>query len=361
VADLLRGRPRDELPTPVALLDLDALERNIATMATQMSGSAALRPHAKAHKCVQIAQRQIAAGALGVTVATPAECLALARAGIGEILVANELATAARIATVVEAAVHMPVIVEVDDEAPAAALAREARDRGVNVGVAIEVDVGMGRGGTRSVSETVALARAVAGHDALTLRGLAGYEGHAVLEPDLERRKELCMAAMDLLAEHVGAVADLGTTVEIVSAGGTNTSMITGSHPIVTELQSGTYVLMDTGYAPFAPRFEPALTVLGSVCSTHGSRAILDCGTRVIAVSDLAAPIVRDRNVTIAEQHEEHTLLDMQEDELRLGDRVEIVVSYAAATVNLHDCYVVLKGGVVHDVWPIVARGPAWP
>jgi 3-hydroxy-D-aspartate aldolase len=358
VAESLRGRTRDELRTPVALLDVDALDRNIATMAARTSGRPALRPHAKTHKSAEIALRQLEAGAVGVTVATPGECLALAQAGVGELLLANEVFDPLRLDVVIEAASLVPVIVAVDDAGAAAALARRAGERGASVGVLIEVDVGMHRGGTRSVAETVRLVHAVTEQPALVLRGVMGYEGHAVLERDFARRTAMCATAMDLLAEHVRAIEDLGVAVGIVSAGGTNTSMITNGHPVVTELQAGTYALMDTAYAPFAPEFEPALTVLGSVSSTHGSRAIVDCGTKVIGVTDLAPPEVRGLDATVAELHEEHALLDLGEQRLQLGDRVEFVVGYCGGTVNMHDYYVVVKDGVVQDVWPVVARGP---
>ena len=361
LADKLRGRRRDELPTPLALLDLDALERNVATMATRLAGTAFLRPHAKTHKCVEIAQRQLAAGALGVTVATAAECIAFARAGVGELLLANEVSDPPKLAMIVEAAGLVPLMVAADDPQAVARLARAAAEEGVQIGVLIEVDVGMGRGGSRTIEDTLAVAHAVGEHDALALRGLTGYEGHAVLEPDLGRRTDMSMVAMDLLAQHVEVVRDLGVAAEIVSAGGTNTSAITSTHPIVTELQAGTYALMDTAYAPFAPDFEPALTVLGSVSSRHGSRAILDCGTKVVGVMDLAPARVVGFDATVAELHEEHALLDLGDADLRLGDRVELVVGYSGGTVNLHDYYVVIKDGSVWDVWPIVARGAGWP
>jgi D-serine deaminase-like pyridoxal phosphate-dependent protein len=361
LADQLRGRPRDELSTPLALVDLDALERNVATMASRLAGTAFLRPHAKTHKCVEIARRQLAAGALGVTVATAAECIAFARAGVGELLLANEVSDPPKLAMIVEAAALVPLMVAADDPHAVAQLALAAAERGVQIGVLIEVDVGMGRGGSRTIEGTLAVAHAVGEHGALALRGLTGYEGHAVLEPDLGRRTEMSMVAMDLLAEHVEAVRDLGVAAEIVSAGGTNTSSITSTHPIVTELQAGTYALMDTAYAPFAPDFEPALTVLGSVTSRHGSRAILDCGTKVVGVMDLAPASVVGFDATVAELHEEHALLDLGDADLRLRDRVELVVGYCGGTVNLHDYYVVIKDGAVCDVWPIVARGAGWP
>jgi 3-hydroxy-D-aspartate aldolase len=363
LAERLRGRALDELPTPVALLDLDALERNIAQMADRTRGRVRLRPHAKTHKCAEIALRQVAAGALGVTVATPSECLAIARAGrgVGEILIANELADRVRIATAVEAAALVPVIVSVDDAAAVAALGRAAAERGATVGVVIEVDVGMHRGGTREIGQSTALVDAIGEWDHLVMRGLTGYEGHAVLERDVERRTAMCATAMELLAEHVAAVRNLGAEVEIVAAGGTNTHQITATHEVVTELQAGTYALMDTAYRPYAPDFEPAMTVLASVSSVHGTRAILACGSKVHAVTELAPAALRARPGTILELHEEHTLLEVPAGSLALDDRVEIVVGYCGGTVNLHDYYVVVSDGVVRDVWPILGRGPGWP
>jgi D-serine deaminase-like pyridoxal phosphate-dependent protein len=143
-----------------------------------------------------------------------------------------------------------------------------------------------------------------------------------------------------------------------VSAGGTNTHDTTGVHEVVTELQGGTYAVMDTGYALLAPRFKPALSVLARVLSHQGSTAVLDCGTKAVAV-DVTPPSVPASIGTVRQVHEEHMLLDVAEGfALRPGDPVEIAVGYTGGTVNLHDGYYVIDGDEVVDTWRIAARGP---
>ncbi len=132
---------------------------------------------------------------------------------------------------------------------------------------------------------------------------------------------------------------------------------MTGIHPAVTELQAGTYAVMDTGYAELAPRFTPALSVAARVVSRQGQSAVLDCGTKVIS-TDLKAPAVPESVGVVREVHEEHMLIDLETDcGLTVGDRIDVSVGYTGGTVNLHDGYYVVEGGYVVDVWPIRARG----
>ena len=116
---------------------------------------------------------------------------------------------------------------------------------------------------------------------------------------------------------------------------------------------------MDTAYHSYAPRFSPALSVLGTVVARHDRRVILDCGTKVIGTLDFAAPLPRDSGLRIHEIHEEHCLLDVVDGAgPALGDRVELIASYCGGTANLNDRYHVVEDGAVIDVWPIVAQGP---
>ena len=242
------GGPVDALPTPALLIDAEQLERNVAAMAAWADGTVALRPHFKAHKCLEIARLQTAAGAIGITAATVWEARALARAGIGEILLANQVVTDDKLRVMAEAAAAVPVVVALDDGDAAAAFSRALAAAGAHARALVDVDVGMGRGGVRTVDEALALAGRIAELPRLELAGVMGYEGHVVLEPDRERRAALAGEAMALLGRHAEALRDAGHAIEIVSAGGTNTHDATGPHPAVTELQAGTYALMDTAY-----------------------------------------------------------------------------------------------------------------
>jgi D-serine deaminase-like pyridoxal phosphate-dependent protein len=352
------GRTRAELPTPALVLDLDVMRENLATMAAWTERHVAVRPHFKTHKCIEIAREQLGAGAIGITCATVFEARALVEAGIDEILIANEIVSPAKVSLLADLARRSHVTVAVDDAENASSLAGAACDRGAELGVVVEVDVGLHRGGVRSHEAAIRLARHVSALSGLRLRGVMGYEGHVVTEPDRELRRQLAALAMDELAAYVDALRADGHAVEIVSAGGTNTYDMTGADDRVTELQAGTYVVMDAAYAPLAPAFRPALTVLGTVVSRHGTTAVLDCGTKSLAVD--AAPPTSPVG-SVREVHEEHTLLEVGEgDPPALGGVVELTVGYCGGTINLHDVYFVSSGEEIVDVWPVCARGAGW-
>lgn len=352
------GKTLAELTTPVLLLDLPVALENIRRMASWVEGRVGLRPHAKTHKCVELARAQVAAGAIGITAATVFEARELLRGGIREVLIANEIVGDGKLRVLSECAQLGRVIVAADDERTVGQVAGAAQAAGSEIGVLVEVDVGMGRGGVRSTEAALRVAGCVEEHGMLSLQGVMGYEGHAVLEPDRARREQLVAAAMTTLLSHVEALRDRGYPVEIVSAGGTNTYDITGTVKGVTELQAGTYPLMDVAYAPFVPSFEPALTVLGRVIARHGGRVVLDSGSKTVAELGFAPARPRDAGLRTVRLDEEHALLDVVEGNgPGLGDVVELVVGYCGGTVNLHDAYRVVEDGVVVDAWPVIARG----
>jgi len=348
-----------DVPTPALLLDLPVLERNIEAMASWCRESGvSIRPHAKVHKSPEVARRQLAAGAIGLTTATVYEAEAMLEAGSPEILIANEVVGNDKLERLVKVAHRTSVIVVVDDADNARQLSSTAIGGGVSLGVLVDVDVGMHRCGVRSIPEATALADVVATLDGLELVGVMGYEGHVVLEPDPLVRAQLANDAMDYLALVAEAIRGAGHVVRIVSAGGTNTHDMTGVHEAVTELQAGTYAVMDTGYEDFAPRFTPVLSVAARVLSRQGQRAVLDCGTKVIS-TDLKAPTIPRSVGVVCEVHEEHMLIDLDAAcRMTVGDRVDVAVGYTGGTVNLHDGYYVVDGDEVVDVWPIRARGP---
>jgi D-serine deaminase-like pyridoxal phosphate-dependent protein len=350
------GREISEIPTPSLVIDRVALTRNIATLASWADGTVALRPHAKTHKCVEIARMQIEHGALGVTTATVSEAAAMAAADPGEILIANEIVGRPRIGALIELASRCRVIVGVDDPTNAVDLSAAAIAAGVVIDYLIDVDLGMRRGGVRGIGGAIELARAAAPLPGLRLRGVMGFEGHTVLIPDPAERAAAATEAIDRLAACVVALRSDGFEVEVVSAGGTNTHDSTGIHPIVTELQAGTYATMDHGYQRFTDRFQPTLAVASTVISRSRDTAVLDCGTKTVAV-DVAPPSLRSGLGRIREAHEEHLLVDPEPGALTAGEVVDVRVGYAGGTINLHDAYVVVEGDTVVDIWPIVARG----
>ncbi len=191
------GQERGELITPALILDLDVARRNIAFMADRMSTMPArLRPHTKVQKSVQLAKLQVEAGAIGVCTATVWEALVMSRAGIEDVLIANEVCGRGKVKALAEAAREGRLTVAVDDASNAADLSDAALAAGSNLEVLIEVDVGMGRGGVRSPQDAVDVAGRVAELPGLRLRGVQGYEGHCMREPDRSARIEKAHAAM---------------------------------------------------------------------------------------------------------------------------------------------------------------------
>lgn len=351
------GCRREELTTPALVLDLDAAERNIAAMAKRMAAlPAALRPHVKVHKSTELARRQIEAGAIGVTTATVWEAEAMAEGGVDDVLVANQVVGASKERAAAQLAGRIRLTVAVDDVGNVDALAAAAREAGTVLGALVEVDTGMGRAGARSIAEAVALARHVARADGVELRGVVGYEGHCMLEPDRALRVAKAGAAMEHLVEAAQAIRDAGLEVPVVSAGGTGTWDLTGAHPGVTEIQAGSYVVMDAFHESLVPGFEVALTVMGTVISRHGDLVVLDVGRKAIGIDNMLPRLARS-SAEPAFVHEEHSGFAVAPDSpLRVGDVVELESGYGPTTANLHSHYFVVRDGVVVDLWPVRAR-----
>jgi len=351
------GLARSELTTPALILDLEVLRRNIATMAEWTKTHASIRPHTKVHKCPQIARLQVEAGAIGLTTATVWEAITMARAGFDNILIANEVGGEEQLSLLAAAAQETNLVVAVDHPDGAKALWTAVQRAGSHIGVLIDIDIGLRRGGVRSDEDALRVAQTVSSLPGLILRGAMGYEGWVVMEPDRQVRARKAAEAIGRLVSRVERLEKSGFPIQIVSAGGTNTHDMTGAHPRVTELQAGSYALMDAAYAPLSPSFQPALTILATVISRQETTAVLDCGTKVVAI-DLAHPLPLDSTIQVREVHEEHTLLDVAADNaLRFGDRVELTIGYCGGTVNLHDVYHVVEHDRVVDIWPILARG----
>jgi len=354
------GRSRRELVTPALILDLDAARRNIQFMARRLSGmKAKLRPHVKVQKSAELARLQIEAGAIGVCTATVWEAIVMSQSGIEDVLIANQVGGKEKIKALATAAKNGRMSVAIDDVQNARDLSDAARAAGSRLEVLIEVDVGMGRGGVRSAEEGASLAQHISKLPGLKLRGVQGYEGHCMSEPDRAVRIEKARAAMDYLGNVVDRLAEAGFACEVVSSGGTGTYDITGNNSRVTEIQAGSYVFMDNFHGNLVPGFSQALTVLGTVVARHGNTVVLDPGRKSIGI-DFVLPTMLDYPFYRARYFaEEHALFDVDERcLLKLGDTAELIPGYAPSTVNLYDAYHVVENGTVVDIWPIIPRGP---
>jgi len=354
------GRNRQDLVTPALIMDLDVVRRNIQFMMERLSTmKAKLRPHVKCQKSPELARMQVQAGAIGVCTATVWEAMVMSSSGIEDVMIANEVGGKEKIAALARAAKDGHLTVAVDDPRNAEDLSNAVQAAGSKLDVVIEVDVGMGRGGVRSAEEAVTLAERVAKLPGLRLRGVQGYEGHCMLEPDRAVRIQKARAAMDYLVGVVDHLSAAGFNCKVVSAGGTGTYDITGNNPRVTEIQAGSYTFMDNFHGNLVPGFGRALTVLGTVVIQHGNTIVLDSGRKSVGI-DFVLPTMVDYPFYQARYFaEEHALFDVDgRCRLKLGDTVELIPGYAPTTVNLYDAYHVVEKDVVVDIWPIVPRGP---
>ncbi len=342
-----------EIDTPALILDLDVVEANIAAMAAFFRDRPQkLRPHFKTPKTPEVARRQLAAGAIGITASKLGEVEVLARAGLGPILLANQIAGAQKIDRLLSLRPDVEVIVAVESEFNVRELEQGANRRGRTPQVIIEVDTGMQRCGTQYPEETVELAgRIVRG--SLRYRGIMGYEGHAVLVPDKTEREQKAHSALATLTRHVMALRAAGLDPEIVSAGGTGTYDIAGSWPEVTEVQAGSYVFMDGAYRIVRPDLgQPALTLLTTVIARHGDYAVTDAGMKSLT-NEFGPPRGKELPVKVSRLSEEHAHLAVGDAEITPGLKVELIPSHGDTTINLHSEYYVVRGDEVVAVWPI--------
>jgi D-serine deaminase-like pyridoxal phosphate-dependent protein len=346
---------KQDVDTPALLLDLDAVEENIATMARYFAARPQkLRPHFKTPKTPEIARRQLAAGAIGITVAKVAEAEVLARAGLGPILIANQIVGRTKIDRMLEAARAVEIIVAVESEANVRELEDGAARAGRSIGAIVEVDTGMHRCGTAAPDETVELARRIA-RGPLQWRGVMGYEGHAVLIADRETREGAARQALTTLTAHVDALRRAGLAPEIVSAGGTGTYDIAGNWPCVTEVQAGSYVFMDGAYRFVRPDLgRPALTLLATVIARHADYAVIDAGMKSLT-NEFGPPRGKDLPIKVTHLSEEHGHVEAGDLEIAPGTKIEIIPSHGDTTINLHSEYYVCRGDEVVAIWPIEA------
>ena len=344
---------KSDIDTPALLLDLDVVEENIRAMAGYFAArTQKLRPHFKTPKTPEVARRQLEAGAIGITASKVGEVEVLARAGLGPVLLANQIAGPQKIDRLFACAQKIEVIGTIESEFNIRELEAGAARAGRGLDVIIEVDTGMHRCGTETPDETVALARRLGGGP-LRYRGIMGYEGHAVLVPDPEKRVTTARAALTRLSEHVEALRRAGLAPEIVSAGGTGTYDIAGSWPGVTEVQAGSYVFMDGAYRIVRPDLgQPALTLLTTVISRRGDHAITDAGMKSLT-NEFGPPAGKHLPLKVTRLSEEHGHLAAADLEIPPGSKIELIPSHGDTTINLHSEYYVVRGEEVVAIWPI--------
>lgn len=340
-----------EVSTPALCVDLDAFERNIATMASFFATRpCALRPHFKAHKTVDIARRQAEAGCEGFCCATLGEAEVLADAGFDDVLIANQVVDPTKRDRLRDLAARIDLTVAVDSASGIELL------RGSSASVLVDVNVGMPRCGVPR-DRVVDLARRCADAD-LRVRGVMGYEGHVVSVADRTERTRAAQTAMEVLLAAADDLRSAAFDIDVVSAGGTGTFDITGAIDGITEIQAGSYALMDTDYAKLGLPFEEALRCLTTVVSVQDGIGVLDAGLKTLAVDHGPPKIEEGLPAQVFFLSDEHTTLILDDpDRFTPGERVWLRPSHVDPTVNLHDTLYAFRGTEIIETWPVSARG----
>lgn len=362
------AKPGDKLSavdTPALVLDLDSFERNLQRMADALRGTGVrLRPHAKSHKCPEIARRQVAQGAVGICCQKVSEAAVFVEAGIQDVLVTNEVVGDAKLRHLMDLARASRIGVLVDDPRQVHALANAARAQSVSLDVYVEVNVGGDRCGVAPGAAAASLARHVADTAPLRFAGLQCYHGPAQHMRSPEGRADAAGNAVEAARVSRDAIQACGIPVERITGGGTGSFVHERDSGLFNEIQAGSYILMDRdyGYNQLGERdvaFEQALFVRTTVMSRPAeNRAIVDAGLKASSV-DCGMPIVWERpELSYVKAADEHgVLLAAGAAAVSLGETLMLVPGHCDPTVNLYDELVCVRGDRVQAIWPVTARG----
>jgi D-serine deaminase-like pyridoxal phosphate-dependent protein len=367
-----RQGSRADLNTPALILDIEALDRNIAAMAALAADKGvALRPHAKTHKSVDIAKRQIAAGAVGVCCAKIGEAEVLAEGGVAGILITSPVAAPAAIERLAKlAATAEGLMAAVDHPGVVDRLQAALAAAGARLGVVIDIDPGIARTGVASAEAAVTLAKAISQSPNLEYRGVQFYCGSQQHIESYADRRAAIVERTAYLQELIAALTAAGFAPGIVTGSGTGTHRIDLDLGVFTELQAGSYIFMDKQYLDCdltggaGPPFEVSLSVDARVVSAnHSGLVTIDAGFKSLSTDGGVALVRRGapESAFFAFMGDEHAALIAPEigKALQPGDPVSLTVPHCDPTVNLYDFYHVVSGDTLVDIWPVSARGRA--
>ena len=360
--------PVDALETPVVLVDLDAMDRNIDDFVSfARDHDVNLRSHVKTHKIPALAHLQDRrSGGGGIVCQTLSEAEVMAQNGIDDIYLSYMVVEESKLDRLVWLSESLDAFATtVDGRGNIDPLQTAAARHDATVKAVLEIGLGYGRVGVPPGERAVELARYLSDAPHLEFGGVMCFEAHvkaaAETKDDLERR---CAAAMDEVEAVVGDIEAAGVDVPEVKVGGTATSKFSGRHPVVTEINPGMYPFNDTGELDIRgfelDRRDCALTVLSTVISKPSAdRAVVDAGSKSISLDVDRMPIPKHRDdLSYVRASEEHGWIDATDaEELAVGDRIEFIVPHVCTTVNLHDTIVGVRGGEIRNVWEVQARG----
>ena len=358
-----------DLDTPALCVDLDALERNIASMQERVTRNGiAVRPHAKSHKCAAIARLQLEAGAVGICTAKLSEAEALHAEGIEPICMTTSNPAAGKIRRAMALRKRNPQFIQaVDEEQNARELSDAAVEAGVVADVVIDVAVGV-RTGIRAGAEAVALAALVDRLPNLRLRGLLAYDGGAQHIRGFAARKAHALAQLEASARTCELMRAAGLSTDIFSGGGTGTYSVQHLVPGFTDVQAGSYVFMDMQYLEIGSEdgdatytdFAPSLTVVTTVLNNRfPGRLTTDAGAKAVGIDVPRAGVIGEPGMDYDAGSDEFGVIafDACARDYRIGDRLELIVPHCDPVVNLYDQIYGIRGDQLEVIWPVTARG----
>ena len=364
---------RERLATPALVLDLDRFEANLAAMTAHFENRPeAIRPHAKTHKCSEIARRQMDAGATGICTAKLGEAVALQEQGIGKILITSPVVTADKIERVLVLNDDMEeLLLVVDNPDTVDLLASAAQRHGTSMDVLVDLGVGDNRTGVATIPGAVELARRIVASPSLRLRGLQCYAGHIQHIEDWASREAEAMTVMARIGEARDAIAGVAGPLDIVTGGGTGTYDIDPQAGVFTDLQVGSFVFMDVQYNQVLRRngspgpFRTSLFVQSTViCANIAGAVTTDGGTKAFAM-DGPVPEITDGapdGATYDFSGDEHGRIVLPEgaNGPEVGAVITCVTPHCDPNVNLYDLYHCVRGDRLEAIWRIEARGQTW-
>ena len=354
------GTPIEDLDTPCLIIDMDDLDNNMDVIASTYAGTTAkLRGHAKNHKTPAIAHRQIRRGGTvgGVCAAKVSEAEVMVHGGIASVFITSEIVELMKIDRLCSLADQAELLVACEQAANARDISKAATARGVEIGVIIELETGLRRCGVREIDQGVALAKEIASLPGLRFRGVMSHQTIPDM-PDREDRAVEANRAIKGVIDLKDAIEGQGIPMDIVSTGETWSYDVAAEIPGVTEIQGGSYLMMETHYS-YMTEFHYAGKILTTIISTpRPGRAIGDAGVR--AVSSLSGmPTVFDRpGVTVETMDSDHSVFKTEAGaSLKIGDQVLLIPAQQDAMVSRWDRFIGLRKGKVEVVWDIQARG----
>jgi 3-hydroxy-D-aspartate aldolase len=364
------GMDLADVATPSLIIELDAFERNVATLRDRLADAGVrLRAHSKTHKSVDIARYQIEhGGACGICCQKVAEAEVMVAGGVDDVMLSNQVVDRNKIDRLARLAGRARILVCVDDPGNVDDLSAAALRHHGMLECLVEIDVGAGRCGVQPGPEALAIAKKIDSSEGLKFVGIQAYQGSAQHIRSYAERRSAIESATSMTSATLIQLSRNGLECAIVAGAGTGSYYFEAASRIYNEMQCGSYIFMDADYKRVLDEqdrsiseFENSLFIWTSIMSkTRTDKAVCDAGLKVMSL-DSGLPVVFGRDdLEYIECSDEHGVIADPHNSLRLNDRLKLVPGHCDPTCNLHDWYVGIRDGKVECLWPVSARGRAF-